>query len=181
MCGILERLVVYYNFEKVNHNKRISDKSGYENSGMMTPGGEILKYSDKDYTCNQAGRLWESFISLRADTFQAKPKAAITIAAWLKLEERSGSHSIFDTCGNTCPINHGVFLFQINDGVVRWYHKDEKQNTVFETMAHSVPKGNRSNQMFICFRFYEFFFGGRELIGWGRDCHWILRLYRYNQ
>jgi len=136
-----KRLVVYYNFEKVNHNKRISDKSGYENSGMMTPGGEILRYSDKDYTCNQAGRLWESFISLRADTFQAKPKTAITIAAWIKLEEKSGMHSIFDTCGAECPHNHGVFLFQVNDGVVRWYHKDERQATVFESMAHAVSKG----------------------------------------
>ena len=53
---ISERLVVYFNFEKVLKHGRISDKSGYENSGTMTPGGEILKFNDKDYTCNQAAR-----------------------------------------------------------------------------------------------------------------------------
>lgn len=135
-----KRLVVYFNFEKVNHKKPnlINDKSGYENSGNMANGGEILKYSDSDFTCNQASRLWESDISLKGDTFQAKPKKAITIAAWVKLEDKSGQHSIFDTIGTAHA--QGQFHFEVNDGVVRWFHRDEKQKVVFETMAHSVPR-----------------------------------------
>jgi len=134
-----KRLVVYYNFEKVMKHGRISDKSGYENSGTLGVGGEILKFNDKDYTCNQAARLWDHDIVLRGDTFQAKPKYGITIAAWLKLEEKSGQHSIFDTIGSTHT--QGQFHFEVNDGVVRWFHRDEKQKVVFETMAHTVPRG----------------------------------------
>lgn len=136
-----KRLVVYFNFEKVNHKKPslISDKSGYENSGIMATGGEILKYNDPDFTCNQASRLWDSDISLKGDTFQAKPRKAITIAAWVKLEEKMGQHSIFDTIGTSHA--QGQFHFEVNDGVVRWFHRDECQKVVFETMAHTVPKG----------------------------------------
>lgn len=134
-----KRLVVYFNFEKVLKHGRISDKSGYENSGTMTPGGEILKFNDKDYTCNQAARLWDHDIILRGDTFQAKPKTAITIAAWIKMEEHAGQHSIFDTVGTSHA--QGQFHFEVNDGVARWFHRDEKQKVVFETMAHTVAKG----------------------------------------
>jgi len=134
-----KRLVVYFNFEKVLKHGRISDKSGYENSGTMTPGGEILKFNDKDYTCNQAARLWDHDIILRGDTFQAKPKTAITIAAWIKMEEHAGQHSIFDTVGTSH--SQGQFHFEVNDGVARWFHRDEKQKVVFETMAHTVAKG----------------------------------------
>lgn len=134
-----KRLVVYFNFEKVLKHGRISDKSGYENSGTMTPGGEILKFNDKDYTCNQAARLWDHDIILRGDTFQAKPKTAITIAAWIKMEEHAGQHSIFDTVGTSHT--QGQFHFEVNDGVARWFHRDEKQKVVFETMAHTVAKG----------------------------------------
>jgi len=135
-----KRLVVYFNFEKVNHKKPnlINDKSGYENSGLMATGGEILKYSDSDFTCNQASRLWDSDISLKGDTFQAKPRRAITIAAWVKLEEKQGQHSIFDTIGTAHA--QGQFHFEVNDGVVRWFHRDQNQKVVFETMAHTVPK-----------------------------------------
>jgi len=134
-----KRLVVYFNFEKVLKHGRISDKSGYENSGTMTAGGEILKFNDKDYTCNQAARLWDHDIILRGDTFQAKPKTAITIAAWIKMEEHAGQHSIFDTVGTFHT--QGQFHFEVNDGVARWFHRDEKQKVVFETMAHTVAKG----------------------------------------
>ena len=99
-----------------------------------------MKFSDKDYTCNQAARLYDHDIVLRGDTFQAKPKNAITVAAWVKLEENSGQHSIFDTIGTSH--SQGQYHFEVNDGIVRWFHRNEKQQVVFETMAHTVKKGN---------------------------------------
>lgn len=136
----LERLVVYYNFEKIPKGKKtVLDKSGYENGGTLTPGGEILKYTDPTYTCNQGARLFDSEILLKGDTFQAKPKSAITIAAWVLLEVKLGHHSIFDTIGTSHAL--GQYHFEINDGIVRWFHRDESQRVVFESMAHTVDKG----------------------------------------
>jgi len=141
-----KRLVCYLNFETKPDNTKmkkgtirvITDKSGYDNNADFSVGGEILKYSDKDFTCNQAARLWESDIVFKGDLFQAKPKKAITIAAWIKLEEKPGQHSIFDTIGN--KHQQGQYHFEVNDGVLRWFHRNECRNTVFESMAHTVPK-----------------------------------------
>ncbi|XP_066918340.1 uncharacterized protein [Clytia hemisphaerica] len=134
-----KRLVVYYNFEKILKPKIITDKSGYENSGTMTQGGEILKFSDEDYTCSQGARLWEAAINFKGDTFQAKPRTAITVAAWVRLEKRQGQHSIFDTVGVSHP--KGQYHFEVNNGIVRWFHRDQTEKVVFETMAHTVEKG----------------------------------------
>jgi len=140
-----KRLVCYLNFETRPESKSkagtirvIIDKSGYDNNGDFSLGGEILKYSDKDFTCNQAARLWESEILFKGDLFQAKPRKAITIAAWIRLEEKPGQHSIFDTIG--VSHNQGQYHFEVNDGIVRWFHRNEYRVTVFETMAHSVQK-----------------------------------------
>ena len=141
---ILERLVCYFNFETKPDQRKakpgvihaIVDKSGYDNNGKFTVGGEILKYSDKDFTCNQAARLWNSEIDLDGDLFQAKPRKAITIAAWIKLEEKSGQHSIFDTIG--IVHTQGLFHFEVNDGALRWFNRNDCKFTVFETMAHAV-------------------------------------------
>jgi len=140
-----KRLVCYLNFEtkpdsksKVGTIRKIVDKSGYDNNGDFSVGGEILKFSDKAYQCNQAARLWDSDIVFKGDLFQAKPRKAITIAAYIRLEEKPGSHSIFDTIGATH--NQGQYHFEVNDGVVRWFHRNENRVTVFETMAHGVKK-----------------------------------------
>lgn len=141
---ILERLVVYYNFEKVpkKAKTKVADKSGYENNGELGAGAEILKYSDPTYTCNQAARLWDSEITIRGDTFQAKPRSAITIAAWILLELQKGQHSIFDTIGTSHP--NGQYHFEVDNGIVRWFHRDETQRVIFETMAHTVEKGDNT-------------------------------------
>uniref|UniRef100_A0A7M5UHS1 LamG-like jellyroll fold domain-containing protein n=2 Tax=Clytia hemisphaerica TaxID=252671 RepID=A0A7M5UHS1_9CNID len=105
----------------------------------MTQGGEILKFSDEDYTCSQGARLWEAAINFKGDTFQAKPRTAITVAAWVRLEKRQGQHSIFDTVGVSHP--KGQYHFEVNNGIVRWFHRDQTEKVVFETMAHTVEKG----------------------------------------
>jgi len=135
-----KRLVVYYNFEKtMKPRNKISDKSGYENAGIMSPGGEILRFSDEGYTCNQGARLYKSEIKFQGATFQAKPRTAITVAAWIKLEKRQGQHSIFDTVGTSHP--KGLYHFEVNNGIVRWFHRDDTQRVIYETMAHTVEKG----------------------------------------
>ena len=57
----------------------------------------------------------------------------ITVAAWVRLLELPGSHSIFDTIGNSHEC--GQYHFEVNDGNVRWFHRNETQNTVFSVEA----------------------------------------------
>jgi len=143
-----KRLVCYLNFETTGRGveengiiRVIQDKSGYDNNGELSEGGEILQQpeSSKDFTCNQYARLYSSEISFNGNLFQAKPRKAITIAAWIKLEDIRDPHSIFDTIGRSHAM--GQYHFEVHNGILRWFHRNECQQTVFETMAHEVPKG----------------------------------------
>jgi hypothetical protein len=142
-----KRLVCYLNFETTGRGveesgviRVIQDKSGYDNNGELSEGGEILQQPEaaKDFTCNQYARLYGSEISFNGNLFQAKPRKAITIAAWIKLEDYKDPHSIFDTIGHSHSM--GQYHFEVHNGVLRWFHRNECQQTVFETMAHEVPK-----------------------------------------
>lgn len=57
----------------------------------------------------------------------------VTVAAWVRLLELPGSHSIFDTIGSSHEC--GQYHFEINDGNVRWFHRNETQQTVFSVEA----------------------------------------------
>jgi len=140
--------VCYLNFETTGRGveengiiRVIQDKSGYDNNGELSEGGEILQQpeSSKDFTCNQYARLYSSEISFNGNLFQAKPRKAITIAAWVKLEDIREPHSIFDTIGRSHAM--GQYHFEVHNGILRWFHRNECQQTVYETMAHEVPKG----------------------------------------
>lgn len=149
-ANFLERLVCYLNFETSGKGieesgtiRIITDKSGYDNNGEISAGGEILQQPDtaKDFTCNQYARLYSSEISFNGNLFQAKPRKAVTIAAWIKLEDNKEPHSIFDTIGRSHSM--GQYHFEVHSGILRWFHRNECQQTVFETMAHEVPKGKK--------------------------------------
>ena len=67
----------------------------------------------------------------------------ITVAAWVRLLELPGSHSIFDTIGSSHQC--GQYHFEINDGNIRWFHRNETQQTVFtvEATGGLVKQGER--------------------------------------
>ena len=72
---------------------------------------------------------------------QAKPLEAITVAAWIYLKDTAGSHSVFDTIGMTHSC--GQYHFEVDNGAVRWFHRNQTQHTIFSTTAEGaqVRKG----------------------------------------
>ncbi|EDO39745.1 predicted protein [Nematostella vectensis] len=109
----------------------VEDSSGYANNGYLV-GGSILVHFNEG-KCGNAAYTYCGDILFHGDTFQGKPYVAATIAAWVKLKEVEGSHSIFDTIG----ISHqcGQFHFEVNNGAVRWFHRNETQQTIFSCNA----------------------------------------------
>ena len=128
-----ERLVAYLDFEKFN-GATASDESGFDNNAQMATGALVAKIPDSN--CGNVAYLWCVDISFQSTEFQAKPKLAVTVAAWVYLVKIDGSHSIFHTVGATHPM--GQYHFEVNYGNVRWFHRNESQNVVFETEAHAV-------------------------------------------
>ncbi|CAB4020212.1 Hypothetical predicted protein [Paramuricea clavata] len=129
--AVRSKLVCYLDFEnQAETEKSIKDKSpsgnnnGYRESGLL-----LVNFKG----CGNAAYMHAGDILFHGDTFQDKPYSGITVAAWVRLLELPGSHSIFDTIGSSHEC--GQYHFEINDGNIRWFHRNETQQTVFSVEA----------------------------------------------
>jgi len=123
-------LVVHLDFEKETKG-HLEDKSNFGNDAQMSEGAILVNFPKGG--CGNAVYTWDGDILFHGDTFQAKPHYGITICAYILLRKIGGRHEIFDTIGasHTC----GQYHFEVNEGNVRWFHRDETQNTVFSAEA----------------------------------------------
>lgn len=84
-----------------------------------------------------------------------KPRQAITIAAWIKLDTNRGYHSIFDTIGGHSLHKQGQYHFEIQDGSIRWFHRNESNVQIFSVETGKWPSdraftfGDSNVQFFI--------------------------------
>ena len=119
----------------------MEDSSGYANNGIMQDGAIVVKFPDPAYKCENAAYTYCGDILFHGDTFQAKPREGVTVAAYINLKDIEGSRSVFDTIG----ISHqcGQFHLEVNYGSVRWFHRNETQHIIFSCTAEGkqVQKG----------------------------------------
>ncbi|XP_046845216.1 uncharacterized protein LOC124439054 [Xenia sp. Carnegie-2017] len=125
-----KKLVCYLDFEdQPETGTNIKDKSMNGNDGFRERGLLLVNFKG----CGNAAYLYSGDILFHGDTFQFKPHTGVTIAAWVRIIELPGSHSIFDTIGSSHEC--GQYHLEINDGNVRWFHRNETQATVFSVEA----------------------------------------------
>ena len=117
----------------------VEDSSGYANNGNLQGGAIVVNFPQSK--CGNAAYTYCGDILFHGDTFQGKPREAVTIAAWVNLLDVERSHSIFDTIGWTHPC--GQYHFEVNNGGVRWFHRNESQITIFSCTieGNHVKKG----------------------------------------
>lgn len=72
------------------------------------------------------------------ENFRGIPRKAITIAVWVKLSTALGIQSIFDTIGGHSRHRDGQYHFEIDNGRVRWFHRNEDGNTVFSVVTDDI-------------------------------------------
>lgn len=98
-----------------------------------------------------------------------KPRQAVSIAAWIKLDSNKGYHSIFDTVGGHSMHQQGQYHFEIQDGSVRWFHRNETGIKIFsvETGMSAIDNSNESSRSALCYFFFCGIicsFGGEKLL-----------------
>ena len=81
----------------------------------------FFRLSFRNYLCCYAFHIFS----------QVKPRQAISIAAWVKLDTNKGYHSIFDTIGGHSLHQKGQYHFEVQDGSVRWFHRNESNVQIF--------------------------------------------------
>ena len=73
-------------------------------------------------------------------SLQEKPRQAISLAAWIKLDNNKGYHSIFDTVGGHSAHKNGQYHFEIQDASVRWFHRNESEDQIFSVETGKAKK-----------------------------------------
>ena len=63
---------------------------------------------------------------------------AVTMAAWIRLENNKGIHSIFDTIGNHSNHRQGQYHLEVKDAALRWFHRNEFCDTVFNVKSGTL-------------------------------------------
>ena len=124
---------MYLTFEKSDDNV-IMDRSPYGNNGYMDGNVKII---DSHSSCRHVVKLEPgSDVHFDGRIMQFKPREAITIALWLKLDTKvSGVHSIFDTIGDHSRHLLGQFHFEVVGGDVRWFHRNETADVIFNVIT----------------------------------------------
>ena len=122
---------MHYTFDTLMEG-RAYDTSNNANHGNIN-GEAKLDEKGKFLKCLHLPK--HSNISLGAKGFHNRPTSAITIALWVKMTSSSGQHELFHTCASDVANGKAQFHFQINDGKVRWFHRDHMGRTVFNVIS----------------------------------------------
>ena len=123
---------MYLTFEKVD-DQVVLDSSSHGNNVFMLDGAIV----DTHGSCRHALKIPPGAdLEIDGQSIQRKPREAITIALWLRLDKRAdGVHSIFDTVGSHSKHQLGQFHFEIVGGDVRWFHRNETADVIFNVIT----------------------------------------------
>ncbi|XP_022780705.1 uncharacterized protein LOC111321951 [Stylophora pistillata] len=131
--------VLHLGFEKWE-NQVVLDESEKGNNAFLDKGAFIAPHRG---VCGHYASLGKSGdILLEDKTFRGKPSAGITVASWVNLVGTTlGFHSVFSTARvmNIGQIMGG-YHFEIDDGKVRWFHRNRFQNPVFSVITDNIVK-----------------------------------------
>jgi len=109
--------------------RTIPDVSGHHNDAHFRPPVDIRMFSK---SCERGLRMNGGDIYFDGEFFVDKPRAEVTIAAWVKLFSNGGQHSIFNTIGGKHSAHKdGQYHFEVDRGRLRWYHRNEANQGLF--------------------------------------------------
>lgn len=118
--GNIAYLILHIGFETIT-NRSAMDSSGHNNTAIVSP---EVSLSVTESKCGAALRMRGG--SLIFTSFNSRPREAITIALWLKLDSVSGTTSLFKTTGSGAK-----YTLQVADGVIYWSHVDDLGHVIF--------------------------------------------------
>ena len=128
-------------FDKLVDGHKLVDATGNGNDAIVLNGFQIAEKRGK---CENAGNMLGGDVLFDGKSFKGIPRRSITIAAWVKLTTPMGIQSIFDTIGSHSAHKDGQYHFEIDNGRVRWFHRNEMGKTVFSVVTDK-PEVNQSS------------------------------------
>lgn len=128
----LQNVIDDLNFEKVE-NEIVFDSSPMGNNAFLNKGAAVFDTHGK---CRHAARIGDgSDILLDGRNMRVKPRQAISLSVWVRVDRTDGVHSIFDTVGAKSSHVLGQYHFEVVGGAVRWFHRDENGTQIFSVIT----------------------------------------------
>ncbi|XP_057312398.1 uncharacterized protein LOC130653922 [Hydractinia symbiolongicarpus] len=125
---------LYLGFDRYNA-EHLYDDSGHDNKATLANGASISKL---DGSCGVCVQLLGGEVILDGKNFKGVPYQGITISMMLNLVNIIGSHELFQTVGDHSDHKEGQYHLEVIDGKVRWFHRNEKGETVFAAETSKV-------------------------------------------
>ena len=133
---VIEKAVEYLRFETIFKDNVIVDESQLHNDAKIVNFARTALFSE---TCVNGVDLNGGDILLNGHAFKHKPRFAITISAWIKLFSLEGPKSLFDTIGGiNSTHDNGQYHLEIDDGSVRWFHRNETGQVIFNVTSEVI-------------------------------------------
>lgn len=128
---------LYIGFDRYN-SEQLYDDSGHDNKATLANGASLSKLPGSCGVCLQ---LLGGEVVFDGKKFQGIPYSGITIGMMLNLINVLGTHELFQTIGDHSDHQEGQYHLEVIDGKVRWFHRNEKGETVFaaETPNAVIP------------------------------------------
>ena len=63
--------------------------------------------------------------------FRNKPTDSVSIVMWIKLDDNSGTHQLFQTIGGHSMHTRKQYDLRVNDGALYWVHHNEYNQEIF--------------------------------------------------
>lgn len=123
----------------------VSDSSINSNDGITHGCVQVNlgRLANREMGCAPYVRMNSGYITLNGNHFRGKPMHGVTMAVWVKLSSVGGEHSIFCTIGgNNSTHTWGQYHFEVNNGKVRWFHRNERRTTVFSVETNAIVQAN---------------------------------------
>lgn len=112
--------MLHFGFENIE-NHTVLDNSGHNNNAILSP---EVGLSVTESKCGSALNMRGGHLLF--SRFNSRPREAITITLWLKLDSVSGTATLFKTTGSGAK-----YHLQVADGVIYWSHVDDLGHVIF--------------------------------------------------
>ena len=132
----IPHLLVHLNFENTS-GLTIQDASGLDHNAKMLGAIFIRSFRGK---CGSIADFKGGEIVFDTESFDVKPRKAISVALWVKFDHLTGSVSLFSVQRSRAG-QGGKLDLRVSAGHVWWAHVDENRKLIFDVSTNlCLPK-----------------------------------------
>lgn len=106
------------------------DDSGLHNNAKLSP---AVRVTARDAKCGNAVNVRNGEILFDGSTFRKRPREAVTVTMWAKVDSISGTFTLFRTEGSGAKYD-----LEMSDAMIHWSHVDDLNHVIFSVETRPI-------------------------------------------